>query len=247
MINHETTLKNHGNQPKTMISHETTWKNHGGAKSWRHWHGALTDLLWCKKRHWHGAPTDLLWCKKRHWQRPRQTSFGAKNVTDTGPQPTSFGAINITDRGPDRPPLVQKTSLTRGPDRPPLVQKTSLTRGPNWPFKCLDMVYLFDKNYLSSNYQNNLWPPISCLVFTSHLSKLSQHQIGAQYWQFKKWWQWQIWILSTMKVHFHFLLQDKSIPYHSFISSGSLLALKKLMSFNKGILSALLQLFSSWP
>ena len=29
MKNHETTLKNHGNQPKTMINHETTLKNHG--------------------------------------------------------------------------------------------------------------------------------------------------------------------------------------------------------------------------
>ena len=27
--NHETTLKNHGNQPKTMKKHETTLKNHG--------------------------------------------------------------------------------------------------------------------------------------------------------------------------------------------------------------------------
>ena len=27
--NHETTLKNHGNQPKTMKSHKTTLKNHG--------------------------------------------------------------------------------------------------------------------------------------------------------------------------------------------------------------------------
>ena len=29
MKNHETTLKNHGNQPKTMKNHETTLKNHG--------------------------------------------------------------------------------------------------------------------------------------------------------------------------------------------------------------------------
>ena len=27
--NHETNLKNHGNQPKTMKNHETTLKNHG--------------------------------------------------------------------------------------------------------------------------------------------------------------------------------------------------------------------------
>ena len=26
---HETTFKNHGNQPKTMKNHETTFKNHG--------------------------------------------------------------------------------------------------------------------------------------------------------------------------------------------------------------------------
>ena len=29
MINHETTLKNHGNQPKTVNKHEITLKNHG--------------------------------------------------------------------------------------------------------------------------------------------------------------------------------------------------------------------------
>ena len=29
MKNHETNLKNHGNQPKTMKNHETTLKNHG--------------------------------------------------------------------------------------------------------------------------------------------------------------------------------------------------------------------------
>ena len=29
MINHENTLKNHGNQPKTMKNHETTSKTHG--------------------------------------------------------------------------------------------------------------------------------------------------------------------------------------------------------------------------
>ena len=29
MKNHETTLKNHGNHPKTMKNHENTLKNHG--------------------------------------------------------------------------------------------------------------------------------------------------------------------------------------------------------------------------
>ena len=29
MKDQETTLKNHGNQPKTMKNHETTFKNHG--------------------------------------------------------------------------------------------------------------------------------------------------------------------------------------------------------------------------
>ena len=52
MKNHETTLKNHGNQPKTMKNHETTMKNHGnqggggaGITEKRHDGGVTTDLL----------------------------------------------------------------------------------------------------------------------------------------------------------------------------------------------------------
>ena len=53
MKNHETTLKNHGNQPKTMENHETTLKKHGNQPktkknhetTLRHFHGWQTDLL----------------------------------------------------------------------------------------------------------------------------------------------------------------------------------------------------------
>ena len=53
MKNHETTLKNHGNQPKTMENHETTLKKHGNQPktkknhetTLRHFHGCHTDLL----------------------------------------------------------------------------------------------------------------------------------------------------------------------------------------------------------
>ena len=53
MKNHETTFKNHGNQPKTMKNHETTLKNRGKGrgvmaginKNVTYQHGVTTDLL----------------------------------------------------------------------------------------------------------------------------------------------------------------------------------------------------------
>ena len=53
MKNHETTLKNHGNQPKTMENHGTTLKKHENQPktkknhetTLRHFHGCHTDLL----------------------------------------------------------------------------------------------------------------------------------------------------------------------------------------------------------
>ena len=46
--NHETTLKIHGNQPKTMKNHEITLKNQGGRAGItekRDLRGVTTDLL----------------------------------------------------------------------------------------------------------------------------------------------------------------------------------------------------------
>ena len=89
MKNHETTLKNHGNQPKTIKTIVLRYVTNTGSK--------LTTMI-----------------KKRDVTNtgPQPTSFGAKNVTllTQGPQPTSFGAKNVTllTRGPNRPPLVQK-------------------------------------------------------------------------------------------------------------------------------------------
>ena len=57
MKNHETTLKNHGNQPKTMKNHETTLKKHGNQQKR---HVTVT------------GPQLTFMIKKRH-------------VTDTGP------------------------------------------------------------------------------------------------------------------------------------------------------------------
>ena len=84
MINHETTLKNHGNQPKTMKNHETTLKNHGNQPKTMKMVGSVTDTgsqltsfdpkMSLDRRR---APTDLLLIQKRH-------------VTDAGPQLTSF-------------------------------------------------------------------------------------------------------------------------------------------------------------
>ena len=49
MKNHETTLKNYGNQPKTMKNHEITFeKGEGGGAGItekRHLRGVTTDLL----------------------------------------------------------------------------------------------------------------------------------------------------------------------------------------------------------
>ena len=71
--------------------------------SWRDWKVGpkltkwppLVQKTW---RHWHGAPSDLIWSKKR-------------DVTDIGPQLTSFDPENMPSltRGPNWPPLVQKT------------------------------------------------------------------------------------------------------------------------------------------
>ena len=73
MKNQDTTLKNHGNQPKTMKNHETTLKNHGnqggggagitekcdvtdrGVQLTSFGPKNVTSLM--------GDPTDLLWCK----------------------------------------------------------------------------------------------------------------------------------------------------------------------------------------
>ena len=49
MKNHETTLKNYGNQPKTMKNHEITLKNQGGRAGItekRYLRGVTTDLIY---------------------------------------------------------------------------------------------------------------------------------------------------------------------------------------------------------
>ena len=42
---HETTLKNHGNQPKTMKNHETTLKNHGNQPKYMKNHEATLKTM----------------------------------------------------------------------------------------------------------------------------------------------------------------------------------------------------------
>ena len=46
MKNHENTLKNHGNQPKTMKNHETTLKNHGNQPKTMKNHETTLKKLW---------------------------------------------------------------------------------------------------------------------------------------------------------------------------------------------------------
>ena len=92
------TMKNHKKQPRS-IGAKSGMSQTGGPnwpplvqKTWRHWHGALTDLLCCKKK---------------------------RDITDAEPQLTSFGAKIVTSLtlGPNWPPLVQKT-LCHCPNRP---------------------------------------------------------------------------------------------------------------------------------
>ena len=101
MQTHETTLKNHWNQPKALKNHENTLKNHGNQpqtmKNQPNW-PPLIQKTW---RHWQGDPTDLLWSKNVTWQTqgPNWPSLVQKRyVTDAGPQLTSFGPKMLRDR-----------------------------------------------------------------------------------------------------------------------------------------------------
>ena len=56
MKNHETTLKNHGNQQKSMKNHETTLKNHGNQPKTMKNHETENVMIF---RHLRGVTNDL--------------------------------------------------------------------------------------------------------------------------------------------------------------------------------------------
>ena len=99
MRNHETTLKNHGNQPKTIKTIVLRYVTNTGSK--------LTTMI--KKRNVTNTgpqPTSMI--KKRDVTNggAQLTSMIKKrDVTNGGPQPTSMIKKNVT-------------SLTGGPNRP---------------------------------------------------------------------------------------------------------------------------------
>ena len=110
MKNHETTLKNHGNQPKTMINHETTLKNHGNQQKTMNIF-MVTGwffMVWVGFRGFSLVEVGFSWffmIKKRE-------------VTDMGPQLTSMiKKCDVTDTGPQLTSMIKNvTSLTRRPN-----------------------------------------------------------------------------------------------------------------------------------
>ena len=91
---HETTLKNHGNQPKTMKNNESTLQNHGNQPKTM----KMVGFSWFQIGYVTDAGSQLTSFDHITDAGPQLTSFGPKNVTSLtrGPQLTSFGPKNVT-------------------------------------------------------------------------------------------------------------------------------------------------------